>query len=118
MPYQNDPSRDFNRPQVNDAIKPRPIKQPEGWGTGSIILASLAALAVVLGLFYAMANRNDTATATRTDNRPAVTTTAPVTNPPAARETTGAGAVNGPTEPTGSRPAVPGQVPAPASSNR
>jgi uncharacterized protein HemX len=115
MTYQNDPRRDFDRPM--EPVARRRIAN-EGWGTGSIILASLAAVAIIVGLFYAIANRDDTATATRTDNRPAVTSTAPATNPPAARETTGSGATNRATEPTGSKPAGPTQVPAPASSSR
>ena len=106
MTYQNDPNRDFDRPM--DPVVERRIER-EGWGMGSVILASLAALAVVFGLFYAIANRgDDTATATRIDNRPAVTTTAPANNPPAARETTGSGAI---------KPA-PAPAPAPATPNR
>jgi hypothetical protein len=80
------------------------------------ILGGLAALAVIIGLFYMMSDRNRTVA---TNERPAVTTTTPATNVPAVRETTGSGAsTNRVTEPTGSRPAVPGQVPPPASPGR
>jgi hypothetical protein len=112
MTYQNDPNRDFDRP-IDPVVQQR-IVERESWGTGSIVLASLAALAVVFGLFYAIANRgDDTATATRTDNRPAVTTTAPANNPPAARETTGSGA-------NADRPVAPAKpaTPAPAAPSR
>ena len=111
MTYQNDPKRDFDRPI--DAVDRR-IEKREGWGTGSVILASLAALAVVFGLFYAMSNRGDTSMANRDANRPTVTTTTPATNPPA-RETTGSGAVNRTQDSTGTKPAMPAQVPAPTS---
>ena len=80
------------------------------------VLGGLAALAVMFGLFYMLSDRNPTVA---TNDRPAVTTTAPATNVPAVRETTGSGATTSrPTEPTGSRPAVPGQVPAPAPTSR
>ena len=116
MTYQNDPNPEFRRP-IDPVVQRRVAS--ESWGVGPIILASLAAIAIVFGLFYAIANRDDDATATRTDNRPAVTTTAPMNSPPAARETTGSGPnANRPTEPTGSKPAVPTQAPAPASPNR
>ena len=115
MTYQNDPNQEFRRP-IDPVVQHRVVS--ESWGVGPIILASLAAIAIVFGLFYAIANQGDTATATRTDNRPAVTT-APMNSPPAARETTGSGPnANRPTEPTGSKPAVPTQAPAPASPNR
>ena len=68
MTYQNDPRKDFDR-----ALDPAGRRRREGWGTGSIILASLAALAVVFGLFYALSNRSDTSFATR-DRPPRVAT--------------------------------------------
>jgi hypothetical protein len=106
MTYRNDPNRDLNRPADRfDEMNQRPVIQHnERWGTGSVVLASLAALAIVFGLFYAMWNRGDT-TLARTD-RPAVTTPA---------ETTGSGAVNRNPDSTGTKPAMPAQVPAPAS---
>ena len=99
MTYQNDPNQDFNR---KTAIDHR--AENEGWGTGSIILASLAAFAVVVGLFYAMSNRGDTSMTNRETNRPAVTTTTPATNPPAERGTTGSGATTIPANPSGTIP--------------
>jgi hypothetical protein len=98
MTYQNDPNRDFDRIRTD-----RRMAQ-EGWGMGSIILASLAALAVVFGLFYAMSNRGDSSLAR--NDRPAVTTPA---------TTTGSGAASRTPDSTGSKPAMPDQVPAPAS---
>jgi hypothetical protein len=119
MTYPNDPPRDPRMDPVHEPRMSPGVDRRAAWSPGSIVLASLAAVAVVLGLFYAIANRDDTATATRTGNRPAVTTTAPATNPPAARETTGSGATTTRTpDSTASKPAVPGQVPAPASPNR
>jgi hypothetical protein len=124
MTYPNDPNRNGpNRLDPNDLNRPyvRRVGDRTAWGTGSIIGAAVVAVAIIFGLFYAM-NRNDTATATRIDNRPAATTT-----PAPARETTGSPAretkgsdptANRPTDSTGSQPAVPGQVPAPASPNR
>jgi hypothetical protein len=104
MTYQNDPKNDLNRPTSTRPVEPRNPLQNEGWGTGSIILASLAAMAIVFGLFYAMSNRGDTSMANRNDNRPAVTTTAPATNPPATRETTGSGATTLPANPNATIP--------------
>ena len=91
MTYQNDPNREFDKTRTDRRLA------REGWGTGGIILASLAALAVVFGLFYAMSNRNDTSLA-RTD-RPAVTSPA-TTRAPARR------AVRSPPIQTGPRPSV------------
>ena len=112
MPYQNDPSRDFKRPadRFDEMDQRRRIDAREGWGTGSIIFASLAALAVVFGLFFMMSDRNPTVA---TNERPAVTTTTPAA-PPAARETTGS---RTPGDETGRR-AEPQKVPAPATPNR
>ena len=94
----------------------RNVNGPTERGIAPYVLGGLAALAVIFGLFFMMSDRNPTVA---TNDRPAVTTTTPSTNAPAARETTGSGATtNRPTEPTGSRPAVPGQVPAPATPNR
>ena len=103
MTYQNDPTRD----PLDRGPDPagRRLRDPHGWGTGSIILASLAALAIVFGLFYAMNNRGETSLANRTD-RPAATTPA---------TTTGSGAANRIPDATGTKPAIPTQVPAPAS---
>ena len=116
MTYQNDPGRDFNRPagRMDDPIEPPRIKAEQSWGTGSIILASLAAFAVVFGLFYAMANRGDTSMANRNDTRPAVTTNTNV--PPATRETTGSGASPStiPNNPNGTAPQRDTNQPAPA----
>jgi hypothetical protein len=113
MTYQNDPNRDFNRPLDPDPADRR-FAAHERWGTGSVIIASLAAIAVVFGLFYAMSNRSDTSLANRNDNRPAVTTNSNV--PPAA--TTGSGAANRMPDATG-KPVEPAQVPAsPPSNNR
>ena len=100
MTYQNDPNRDFNRPIEPDLR----FAEESRWGTGSVLIASLAALAVVFGLFYAMSNRSDTSIA-RSDT-PAVTTSA---------ATTGSGAANRTPDSTGTKAAIPGQVPAPAS---
>ena len=105
MTYQDDPN-------INRRTSVQPRAANEGWGTGSIVLASLAALAVVFGIFYAMSNRADTSMANRDNTRPAVTTTSP-TNTPAA--TTGSGAANRTPDSTGTKPAMPAQVPAPAS---
>jgi hypothetical protein len=121
MTYPNDPNRNGPKLDPNDLNRPyvRRVEDRTAWGTGSIIGAAAVAVAIIFGLFYAM-NRDDTATATRIDNRPAAT-------PAPARETTGAPAretkgsdatTNSPTDSTGSRPAVPSQVPAPASPNR
>jgi len=107
MPVHNDPN--INR---QTSVERRAAN--EGWGTGSIILASLAGLAFVFGIFYMMSNRGDTSMANRDANRPAVTTTSPATNS-AARETTGSGAVTRTPDSTGTKPAMPAQVPAPAS---
>ena len=103
MTYQNDPNREFDKTRTDRRMA------REGWGTGSIILASLAALAVVFGLFYAMSNRGDTSLA-RTD-RPAVTTPA---------TTTGSGAASSaiPANPNGTAPQRDVNKPAPAPSNR
>lgn len=106
MTYQNDPN--INR---KTAIDRRTAN--ESWGSGSIILASLAALAVVFGLFYAMSNSSDSSLANRNENRPATTTTTNV--PPANRATTGSGVSTQNPDSTGSKPVMPGQVPAPAS---
>ena len=85
-------------------------------GIAPYVLGGLAALALIFGLFFMMSDRNPTVA---TNQRPAVTTTTPTTNAPAARETTGSGATtNRATDSTGSRPAEPGQVPAPATPNR
>ena len=86
-------------------------------GIAPYILGGLAALAVIFGLTFVLSDRNATVA---TNERPAAaTTTTPATTTPAVRETTGSGAtMNRATDPTGSRPAVPGQVPAPASTNR
>jgi hypothetical protein len=99
MTYQNDPNRDFE----SRAMDRRRVD--DGWGMGSILLASLAALAIVFGIFYAL-NRGDTTTANRTGDRPAVSTT--TTTSPA--ETTGSGATTTP------RPVnpTPSTTPAPA----
>jgi hypothetical protein len=116
MTYQNDPNRDFNRPagRMDDPIEPRLIEAKQGWGTGSIVLASLAAFAIVFGLFYAIANRSDTSVANRNDNRPAVTTNSNV--PPATRETTGSRAPSSaiPNNPNGTAPQKDTNQPAPA----
>ena len=107
MTYQNDPNRDFER-RADVRVAER-----QGWGTGSIILASLAAVAIVFGLFYAIANRDDTSVATTNDNRPAVTTNTNV--PPAARDTTGSGAGSRtiPNNPSGTTPQRDANQPAP-----
>jgi hypothetical protein len=86
MPIHNDPN-------INGPNSVQRRKDAEGWSTNSIVLGSLAALAVVSGIFYMMNNRNPTVATTR----PAVTTNAPVTTPttmpaqPRASETTGSG---------------------------
>jgi len=77
------------------------------FGTGSIILASLAVLAVVFGLFFMMSDRNPTV-ATNAD-RPAATTPA---------TTTGSGASNIPANPNGTAPQRDVNKPAPAPANR
>lgn len=75
MSYQDDPNINRRRTMRTEG---------EGWGAGSIILASLGALAVVFGIFFMMSDRNSNV-ANRTD-RPAVTTgsstvTTPTTTP-------------------------------------
>ncbi len=75
MGYQDDPNINRRRGMRTEG---------EGWGAGSIILASLGALAIVFGIFFMMSDRNSTV-ANRTD-RPAVTTgsstvTTPTTTP-------------------------------------
>lgn len=83
-----------NDPNINSPNSVQRRAGAEGWSMNSIVLASLAALAVVFGIFYMMSDRNKTATTT---DRPAVTTNAPVTTPttmpaqPRASETTGSG---------------------------
>ena len=83
-----------NDPNINSPNSVQRRKDAEGWSTNSIVLGSLAALAVVFGIFYMMNNRNPTVATT---DRPAVTTNAPVTTPtttpaqPRASETTGSG---------------------------
>ena len=54
MTYPNDP----NRSDINRGLDPAGRRINESWGTGPIILASLAALAVVFGLFFMMSDRN------------------------------------------------------------
>jgi hypothetical protein len=104
MSYQNDPNRDFDRRDPAD----RRFAAHERWGTGGIFLASLAALAVVFGLFYAMSNRSDTSLAR--NDRPAMTSPA---------TTTGSGTVNSTPDTIGTKPAIPAQVPAsPPATNR
>lgn len=82
-----------NDPNINRPANVQRRADAEGWSTNSIVLGSLAALAVVFGIFYMMSNRNPTVATTR----PAVTTNAPVTTPttmpaqPRASETTGSG---------------------------
>ena len=105
MTYPNDP----NRSDLDRGLDPAGRRINESWGTGPIILASLAALAIVFGLFFMMSDRNPTVASIV--NRPAVTTT---TTAPA-RETTGSGAVNRTPDSKGTTPAIPGQVPAPTS---
>jgi hypothetical protein len=63
MGYQDDPNINRRRAMRNEG---------DGWGAGSIILASLGALAIVFGIFFMMSDRNSNV-ANRTD-RPAVTT--------------------------------------------
>jgi hypothetical protein len=73
MGYQDDPNINRRRTMRNEA---------DGWGAGSIILASLGALAIVFGIFFMMSDRNSNV-ANRTD-RPAVTTgSSTVTTPTA-----------------------------------
>ena len=92
MSTHNDPN--INRP---DSVRRRVEAEKQGWSAGSIILGSLAALAIVFGLFYMMSDRNPTVA---TPNRPAVTTNAPVIAPtPVPGETTGTGAATAPAIP-------------------
>ena len=77
------------------------------FGTGPIILASLAALAIVFGLFFMMSDRNPTVASNV--NRPAVTTPA---------ITTGSGATTIPNNPNGTTPQRDTNQPAPAPANR
>ena len=82
-------------PNMNRQINEKRRADAEGWSAGSIILASLAALAAVFGIFYMLSDRNPNV-ANRAD-RPAITTSAPSTTPtmtpaqPRAGETTGSG---------------------------
>ena len=76
MTYQNDPNRNLNRPVFDDPMEPSPIVEREGWSAGSIILGSLAALALVFGLFFMMSDRNPNVA---TNERPTVTTPATTT---------------------------------------
>ena len=77
---------------INREINEQRRAEAEGWSMTSIVLGSLAALAVVFGLFFMMSDRTGPSTATRTD-RPAVTTTAPAPAAPA-QTTTGSGATS------------------------
>jgi hypothetical protein len=107
MTYPNDP----NRSDLDRGLDPAGRRINESWGTGPIILASLAALAIVFSLFFMMSDRNPTVASNV--NRPAVTTT--TTAPAPVRETTGSGAVNRTPDSTGTTPAITGQAPAPTS---
>lgn len=73
MGYQDDPNINRRRAMRNEG---------DGWGAGSIILASLGALAIVFGIFFMMSDRNSNV-ANRTD-RPAVTTGSSTVTTPAA----------------------------------
>ena len=101
-----------NDPNINRPTNVQRRADVEGWSTNSIVLGSLAALAVAIGIFYMMNNRNPTVA---TMDRPAVTTNAPVATPntmpaqPRASETTGSGQTTV-TTPS----AAPSTAPAPA----
>ena len=80
-----------NDPNLDRTTNAQRRANAEGWGTNTIVLGALAALAVVIGIYYMTSNRNPTVATT---DRPAVSTTAPVTTPaqPRTSETTGSGA--------------------------
>ena len=81
------------------------------WGMGSIILASLAALAVVFALFYGMSNNNDmTATSTASNTRPAATTG--TSTPTLNRDAVGTSPINPSQSTTGSGSSLPSTPPA------
>jgi hypothetical protein len=81
----------YNDPNTNRPPNVERRAAAESWSTNSIILGSLAALALVFGIYYMISHRNPTVAT------PAVTTNAPVTNPttvptqPRPSETTGSG---------------------------
>jgi hypothetical protein len=107
MTYQNDPKKDFNRPTPTRPVEPRHPLPNEGWGTGSIALASVAALALIFGLFYMVSNRGDSSLANRNDDGPAISTSSPTANTPA---TTGSGGAM-PANPAGTAPQRDGKTP-------
>ena len=92
-----------NDPNINNPNSVQRRAASEGWSTMSMVLASLAALAVVVGIFFTMSGRNKT---TATMDRPAVTTgSGPVTTPtttPAQPRAVEAPAQSGPANTTGS----------------
>ena len=98
---------DPHRSDIDRGLDPAGRRINESWGTGPIILASVAALAVVFGLFFMMSDRNPTVASNV--NRPAVTTPA---------TTTGAGATTIPNNPNGTTPQRDTNQPAPAPTNR